>query len=512
MYNRGNGVERSKCMKKLRKVILIGLDTLQQSQNVQAVVVKRVVNNTLISLVGQTATSVATFLLTLVYGYFLGDAKFGELYGATTLVLLIGIPIESGFNQQITRQVAQKPSEALRYFSNTLIIKAALWLVLYAVILLLSWLLGYSGEERVLVAICGCTLLSTAITNTFAAVQYASGQVLFSVTGTVLEKGLSTLLGFLLLRSGAGVQAMALVLLACSVINGTWQALWFYKKVGVGFVLEWERIRKLVDTSFPFLVYGMLSVVYYRIDTVLLSLMTNAATVGWYGSAYRLFDTLVCLPTLVISNILYPVFSKYATTSSERLKVAIEKATSCLLISGVPIATGLFVAAPGIVRMLYPRSEFMHAVPVLQALAPGLVCLYMNMVSTSVLVSTRQEKKMVLMAGVALVCNLCLNLILIPRYQHLGAAVVTSLTELLLLGMSAAALPRNLWPRASMRVAGKAVLASLIMALVIWPLRASSIGVTIAIGLLVYVGAASLLGTVARKDMVALYNAVVRKA
>ena len=91
-------------MKKLRKVILIKLDLLQQSQDVSAVVVKGVVNNTLISLVGQIAISAATFLLTLVYGYFLGDAKFGELYGAMGLVLLVGIPLECGFNQQITRR------------------------------------------------------------------------------------------------------------------------------------------------------------------------------------------------------------------------------------------------------------------------------------------------------------------------------------------------------------------------------------------------------------------------
>ena len=499
-------------MKKLRKVILIKLDLLQQSQDVPAVVVKRVVNNTLISLVGQIATSAATFLLTLVYGYFLGAAKFGELYAAMALVLLVGIPIECGFNQQITREVAQKPGEALRYLSNTLLIKGTLWLVLYGIILLLSWLLGYRGEERVLVIICGCILLSTAITNTFAAVQYARGHVIFSVTGTALEKGLSALLGFLLLRSGAGVQAMALVLLGCSVINGAWQAWWLYREVGLGFVLEWEHIRKLVSTSVPFLVYGMLSVVYYRIDTVLLSIMTNAATVGWYGSAYRLFDMLVFLPTLVISNILYPVFSKYATTSSDKLKVAMEKATNCLLISGMPIATGLLVAAPSIVRVLYPRSEFMHAVPVLQALTPGLICLYMNMVSTAMLVSTRQEKKLVSMAAIALVWNLCLNLIIIPRYQHVGAAVVTSLTELLLLAMSAVALPRALWPRTSMQVAWKAVLASLIMALVIWPLRASSMVVMIAAALPVYVGAATLLGTIAHEDMAALYGTVVRKS
>lgn len=500
-------------MDKLHKVMLLRLDTLQQSRKLQAVqgVVKRIVNNTIISLLGQVITSASTLLLTLVYGYFLGDATFGELYFAMTFVLLIGVPIERGFNQQITREVAQKPDEALRYLTNTLILKVLFWLILYGGIQVLSWLLGYSGEERTLVAICGCTLLSTAITSTFTALHSAFERVIFSVTGTVLEKGLSALLGFLLLKGGAGVQTMALVLLSCSIINGAWQAVWFYRAVGTAFIFDRMLIRKLVSTGMPFLLYGMLSVIYYRIDTVLLSLMTNATVVGWYGSAYRLFDTLIFLPTLVISNIMYPVFAKLSAASMENLQLAIEKSTNFLLTCGIPITTGLIVAAPNIIQVLYPRPEFMHAVPALQALAPGLICLYMNMISTSVLVSTQQERKLVIMASIALVANLCLNLSLIPLYQHIGAALVTSLTELLLLCMSAAALPHDLWPVGSIRVGWKALLASLMMALAVWLLHASSILLILLIGLLVYVGTATMLGTVPRKDIIAIYRAALHK-
>src|SRR5436305_8052407 len=95
---------------------------------------RRVVGNTLISLVGQAITWTSTLLLTIAYGRFLGDVKFGELYFALTFVMLIGFPIEAGFNQQITRNVAQAPDKALRYLSNTLLLKVFLWLVLYSLI------------------------------------------------------------------------------------------------------------------------------------------------------------------------------------------------------------------------------------------------------------------------------------------------------------------------------------------------------------------------------------------
>src|SRR2546421_5967349 len=122
---------------------------------------RRVVNNTVISLLGQAVTWISTLVLTIAYGRFLGDTKFGELYFALAFVMLVGFPLEFGFNQQLTRDVAQEPGKALRYLANILLIKGVFWLFLYSLLLLLSWLLGYSEEERILVGICGFTLLST---------------------------------------------------------------------------------------------------------------------------------------------------------------------------------------------------------------------------------------------------------------------------------------------------------------------------------------------------------------
>ncbi len=473
---------------------------------------RRVVNNTIISLIGQAITWTSTLLLTIAYGRFLGDVKFGELYFAITFVLLIGFPIEFGFNQQITRDVAQVPEKAVHYLSNILLLKVFLWLVLYSLILLAARLLGYAMEIQTLVAICGLTLLSGSITNTFMSLHYAFERVVFPVVGTILEKGLAAFIGFLLLRNGAGVEVMALVLLGGSLASGTWQAIWFFRLVGTRFTIDWTLMRGLVRTSIPFLTYGVLGVIYYRLDTVLLSLMAKVAVVGWYGAGYRLFDTLIFLPSLVISAIMYPVFSKLSVSSEAELKVAIEKSLNFLLFCGLPIATTLVVAAPSIIGFLYHRAEFSHSIPALQALAPGLVFLYINAVLTATLISTKREKKITIMAAVALAFNLGLNLILIPRYQHIGAAVVTSLTELLLIGISLIFLPKHLIPLGSLRVGIKALLASLIMALTIVILHTFNIFILLSAAALVYFIAATLLGTIPREDLRAIYSAMRRKA
>ncbi len=473
--------------------------------------IRRVINNTLISLFGQFVTWTSTLLLTIAYGRFLGDVKFGELYFAITFVLLVGFPLEVGFNQQLTRDVAEDPEKAQAYLWNTLLIKAMLWLLLYGVILLLAWALGYSLEQRSLVAICGITLMSLSIANTFAALHYAFERTLFPAVGMILEKGLSACVGFILLKHGATVQTMAFVLLGGSLINATWQALWFFRLVGWHVVISKVIIRKLVHGSIPFTVYGVLGVIYSRIDIVLLSLMTSAAVIGWYGAAYRLYDTLFFFPNIIVNFVMYPVFAKLSADSQSNLKMAVEKCMNLLLICAMPIATLMIVAAPNIIGFLYHRAEFVNSMPALQALAPGVFFVYINTLFFTIIVSTKGEKKIPVMAGIALIFTLGLNLFLIPIYRHIGAALVTSLTELLLLCISLVFVPNYLLPRGSLKVGGKALIAALVMALAVFFLRTLSIFIILPVALLVYASIATLLRTVPREDVQTLYKAVRHK-
>lgn len=474
---------------------------------------RSVVGNTLISLVGQFVTWTSTLLLTIAYGRFLGDVKFGELYFAITFVSLIGIPIEVGFNQQLTRDVAEDPEKAHTYLWNILLIKLLLWVFLYAIILLLSWVLGYSPEQRSIVAICSFTLLAGSIVNVFAALHYAFERALYPAVGMILEKGLSAIVGFLLLKYGATVQVMALVLLGGSLIDAIWQASWFFRLAGRHIVIRKKVLRDLVRSSIPFVLSGALGVIYYRIDTVLLSLMTSTAAVGWYGAGYRLFDTLFFIPNIIINAVMFPVFSKLSAdfNSQSTFKMAVEKSMNLLVICAVPIASLFVIAAPNIVGFLYHRPEFANTVPVIQALAPGVVFLYINALFLNIIITTRGEKKIPILSATALVFNLGLNLYLIPRYQQVGAAVVTSLTELLVLCVSFFFIPTDLLPRKSLKVIVKVMIAALVMSLVVLLMRQLTILFIIPIALLVYGGTAILLKTVSGEDIRVLFSALGSK-
>ncbi len=472
---------------------------------------RKVLSNTGVSFIGQIVTWVSTLALTAAYGRFLGDEKFGELFFAISFIALVGFPIEFGFNQQIVRDVAQDLKKALRYPANVLLLKLALWATLFGVVLGISNALGFAREERILVALIGCVLLISATGSTFGSIHTATQRQVFPAIGLVIDKGLGAIIAILWMRNGGGVVEAAFALLIGASAGAIWQFFWFVRLVGIRWKLDFHVMRDLVWQSVPFLTYGVLGVIYYRVDTVLLQALTTTATVGVYGAAYRLFDTLVFLPNIVIVAVMYPVMAKLSVSSERQMKLAIEKSVNFLLVVGVPVMVGLIVAAPNIIGFLYHNSDFTPSIPVLQALAPGLAILYLNSVWTTALMSLKMEKQLPWIAGVALVFNLGGNLLLIPRLGAVGAAVVTSLTELLLMGLSLWVLPRRVFPMRSLATAAKALGASLVMALAVVVLSKLSILVIVPVAGVVYAAVATALATIPRADMEALYLAVARR-
>ncbi|HET9495114.1 MAG TPA: oligosaccharide flippase family protein [Chloroflexia bacterium] len=449
-------------------------------------ILRRALGNTAIMLVAQLITWTATLITTAALGAWLGVADFGVLYLAMSISLLFAVLVEFGLNQQLVRAIARDPGVAGPYLVNALAIKLTLALVAYLIILGLNYWLGYDPKSGLVIAVYSLILAFNGIATTFTAVYQGMQRVAFAAIGTIVEKVLVSVLAILLLWLGFGVVTMAAVFVVGAAAGALWQGLWLRRVAHFEFRLDRAVIGTLVRNAIPFFAYWVLGSLYYRLDTILLSKMTGDEVLGWYGAAYRLFDTLVFLPSIISSAILFPILSQLSTQSRPALQRAMSKGLDTMLIVGVPICVGLFTLAGPIIGLIYRRAEFVEAVPALQWLAVGLLLLYVNSILAVTIISLNQEKKMTLVAGLALVLNLGLNLALIPRFQHVGAASTTAATEAFILVYLLVVMPRDLLSRSTLGVFAKAGVASAAMALVLTALQGQSLLLLIPLGAAVY--------------------------
>jgi O-antigen/teichoic acid export membrane protein len=275
--------------------------------------------------------------------------------------------------------------------------------------------------------------------------------------------------------------------------------------------LDIRLVRTLAAGALPFFLYWVLGSIYFRIDTVLLSKLATPAVVGWYGAAYRLFDTLVFLPNIVSSAILFPILARLSVESRPALQRAMSKGLDVILITGVPLCVGLFVLAGPIIHFIYRRPEYQPAVPALQWLAVALFLLYVNSLLGVTLVSLNEERKLTIVAALATVINLGLNWLLIPHYQHIAAAAVTAGTEGFILCYLLAIMPRDLLARRNLVVLTKAALTSGAMAVVLVALHDLPLPLLVLVGAVVYGAAGFALRLAPAEDVRLLRQAILAR-
>jgi O-antigen/teichoic acid export membrane protein len=120
---------------------------------------------------------------------------------------------------------------------------------------------------------------------------------------------------------------------------------------------------------------------------------------------------------------------------------------------------------------------------------------FVNGVTQYVLIAVDRQLFLTIAFAVATAFNLAANLLLIPRWGYLGAALVTVLSEVVLLGPFWWAVTRHLTPIGLLSVAWRPALAALGMAAVVVPLTAWSWLASIPVGAAVYFGLLVLLRT-----------------
>ena len=91
-----------------------------------------------------------------------------------------------------------------------------------------------------------------------------------------------------------------------------------YIKIGLRF--DFAYWGKIIKTTWPIALSIVLTLIYFKIDTIFLSLMKPAADVGIYGVAYRVLEVLIFFPA-IFSGIMMPLLSRNAVTDRVILNV-----------------------------------------------------------------------------------------------------------------------------------------------------------------------------------------------
>lgn len=470
----------------------------------------RAIRNLTAQVGSQAVTWIATLSFTAALGRHLGDTGLGILYLGISFTSLFGVLVNFGLDPLVSREVARDPDAEPKYLLHGLLTKGLLWVVAFFGIYLSSAFLDYPWETRKVLMIYAIALALTSFSSLLAAAYRGRERLVMPSTATIVDKTLVAVVGVAILRGDGGVVEIAWVMvlgaaahLAC-LLSGLVTRMSFTWKIDFGF------LRTLLVAGAPFVAYYLVLTINWRIDAVMLSKMTDTAVLGWYAASYRLFETLLFLQNVVAASIMMPILSRLSTDSRGAMQIAFEKGLGLLLLAGIPMCAGLIVLASPIIEFIYARPDLNPAIPVLQVLAVSLVVLYVNSAICWALVSLDKERALFPLFTAAAVGNILLNLVLIPTFQHTGAAFATLASEVVIGMIAATMLPKWLVSARPFVLAGKAALSAAGMALALMAVQDRlPILLLIPAGGLVYAVLLVMLKAVPYEDIAMLRRAIM---
>ena len=183
--------------------------------------------------------------------------------------------------------------------------------------------------------------------------------------------------------------------------------------------------------------------VYTNMDKVMLGIMGTDVDVGYYGAASRIKSILVSVVTS-LGTVLLPRASYYVQQGKmEEFRKISRKALNFVVLAATPLTLYfIFFARQGI--LLLSGSEYLGAVTPMQLIMPTLLFIGLtNILGIQILVPTGREKTVLYSVIVGAVTDVICNLLLIPRYMAMGAALSNMIAEAAVLVFQTIALCRE---------------------------------------------------------------------
>ena len=174
------------------------------------------------------------------------------------------------------------------------------------------------------------------------------------------------------------------------------------------------RLLLTLKHCYIFGLSGVLFILNYNFDTIMLSIMRTQEEVGYYSAAYKFVDILFKVPAIVSFAILPRLFAQYVT-NKDRMFQTYETVFRYLVIAGALVTALLLSHALPIINFVYGEG-YHEAVQVLQILSWSLLFTFMMAPTSDQLVSANQQKYNLIGWVIAVLANISANWFLIPHY------------------------------------------------------------------------------------------------
>ena len=364
---------------------------------------------------------------------YLGPERYGTIAFALAFTSIFGVVTDLGINTLTIREVARNKNSATTFLGNLLLIKSILVIITVAFIVVAVNLTGHDWIEIDVTYLISISIILSAFNGAFNSLFQAFERIEYVSIGSVLSN-ISMLLGAgYAISQGFGVIGFACIYIFSSIL-GLAYTLFVANRLHLTHALQIDRemIWPMMKEALPFGITALSGMIYTYADSIMLSSLKGNEVVGWYNAPYRLMLMMLFIPN-VINVVIFPVMSRYFTSSPSFLKLIYTKYLKFMLILSLPLGMGTTLIADKIILFVFGVG-FENSIVALKIIIWTIVLTFIGAAFARLLESVNQQRIITKISMVCMVVNVLLNILLIPKFSYIGSSFVTVVTEFLLVG------------------------------------------------------------------------------
>lgn len=455
-------------------------------------VLRRVAWNTAAQGAGKAVILTIGLASVVITTRYLGATDYGKVALAFAFTQMLGILADVGLLTVVVREISRDPASTDRLVGNALVLRLVLSLALLALAALASLTLSWDTQVRVAVLIAGVPFVLGLVNSALVAVLQARLRMDRAVVADVIGRAASFAALVLVVTLDAGFYAVVATAAvgALATLLVTWAIV--FREARPRPRADREVWRRLLVLALPVGAALAVSELYFRLDTLLVSVFRPYDEVGLYALSYRMVELIGILPAIVMTSV-FPLLARYLQESRELAARTVDAAGDLFVAIGAPIAAGGLVVAPELVRLI-GGDEFAGSAGPLRILLFAVVLAFVSGLFGHALIAGGRQGSALRLGITALVFNLVLNLSLVPPFGIEAAAAVALASELLLVGGGLVLVRRDLGLRPHFRLLWRATAAAAVMAAVLALVSELSLALLLPLGVVLYMAGLWLLG------------------
>jgi O-antigen/teichoic acid export membrane protein len=452
--------------------------------------VKKIAYNIVIS-AGARVVGVALSLVGIgLIARYLGQEGFGEYSLILAFLYTFNILADLGLYSLMVREISRPGADEKKIASNIFTIRIIALLIFLGLAIIAIWFFPYTSQVKMGVVIASIAFFflsaSQVLMGIFQKYLRVDKPSLAELIGRLIQLGLVILFIFLDL----GLFAIFGALIVSSFLIFLLNFIFARKYIPLTLAFDFVFWKKLIKTALPIAVSIVLTLIYFKFDSIFLSLgfinrssVHPVADVGIYNIAYKILEGLIFFPAMFVGLIM-PLLSKFAFSKPEKFKKIFQKTLDVLIVFIVPLIIGLLILSLPIV-VLIGGKDFTASAQVLQVLAFAIGLIFLGSLFGNSIIALNKQKIAAWIYFGGMIFNIVTNLIFIPKYSYLGAAMTTVFTELLVIILMTWLIYKSIHYFPSFKIL-KPLLAGAIMGIFIYFFQSWNIFLLICLAILVY--------------------------